>query len=84
MAITLLHVAEARGVKADADGCVNGAEFARVGVPMIGGCESCGATVAAYNAYPSRSGFIRCEDCVGGAGFEDVAEFEDFSRDGAE
>ncbi len=29
------------------------------GLPIMGGCEHCGATFA-YDVYPSRSGYIRC------------------------
>lgn len=39
------------------------------GLNLIGGCELCEATLAAYNAYPSRSGYWRCSDCIGDTGF---------------
>ena len=45
------------------------------GVDIIGGCQSCGATIAAYNAYPSTSGYWRCADCIGEDGFATVADF---------
>jgi predicted RNA-binding Zn-ribbon protein involved in translation (DUF1610 family) len=52
-------------------------DFYSNGVEMLGGCEQCHATIAAYNAYPSRSGFWRCADCIGDSGFATV---EDFTR----
>lgn len=45
------------------------------GVDIIGGCQSCAATIAAYNAYPSTSGFWRCADCIDDTGFATVADF---------
>jgi hypothetical protein len=54
---------------------LSGADFDRVGLPMTGGCEVCGASVAAYNSCPSKTGFIRCENgCVGELGYETVEE----------
>lgn len=75
--ITILDVAQARGAKPEPDGTLTGAEFERVGLAILGGCQVCGASVAAYNAYPSCTGFWRCEDCVGDTGFDTVEEFED-------
>lgn len=74
--ITILDVAEARGVQAGPDGSISGGEFERVGLPLFGGCEGCGASIAAYNAYPSKTGYIRCGDCIGDLGFASVEEFE--------
>jgi hypothetical protein len=48
------------------------------GVPLMGGCEHCAATIAAYNAYPSRSGNWRCADCIGDTGFATVEDFADW------
>jgi hypothetical protein len=45
------------------------------GVDIIGGCQSCAATIAVYNAYPSTSGSWRCADCIGDTGFATVADF---------
>ena len=45
------------------------------GVDILGGCQSCHATIAAYNAYPSTSGYWRCADCIGDDGFATVADF---------
>jgi hypothetical protein len=50
-------------------------DFASLGVSMLGGCDQCSATLGAYNAYPSRSGYWRCADCIGDTGFSTVEEF---------
>lgn len=50
-------------------------DFSAAGVAMFGGCEFCSAAIAAYNAYPSTSGYWRCADCIGNAGFATVEEF---------
>lgn len=44
---------------------------------MLGSCERCEATVAAENAYPSKSGYWRCAECIGSDGFVTVEEFTD-------
>ena len=80
--ITIQDVAEAWGAKPQADGSYPGGEYVRLGLPIMGGCEGCGATVACYNAYPSYSGYIRCSDCIGDNGYETVAEFETGPDDG--
>lgn len=84
MSVTILDVAKARGAREDERGGINGAEFARVGLPIIGGCQFCGATVAAYNACPSQSGYLRCANgCIDNDGFETVAEFEAWCEENA-
>jgi len=50
-------------------------DFARNGVAMMGGCQCCRAGLAAYNAYPSKSGYWRCADCIGEDGFATAADF---------
>jgi hypothetical protein len=50
-------------------------DFNRNGVAMLGGCQGCRVTLAAYNAYPSTSGFWRCAECIGDTGFATVADF---------
>jgi hypothetical protein len=45
------------------------------GVDILGGCQSCAATIAAYNAYPSTSGSWRCAGCIGDTGFATVTDF---------
>jgi hypothetical protein len=54
----------------------DGEDFLTAGVSIIGGCQSCAATIAAYNAYPSASGYWRCADCIGDNGFATVADFK--------
>lgn len=76
MPITILDCAEARGLRKDDDGSSNMEDFHRVGFDMIGGCVNCHATIAAYNAYPSRGGYWCCEDCIGDFGFNNTADFE--------
>jgi hypothetical protein len=55
-------------------------DFHSNGVDMLGGCERCHATIAAYNACPSKSGYWRCTDCVGDDGFTSVEEFLNFEK----
>lgn len=44
-------------------------------VPFFGGCARCAASIACYNAYPSRFGYWLCADCIGpGEGWESVRE----------
>lgn len=69
--ITILQLAEHRlGREA-----VTGSDFEEAGLPMLGGCQVCAATIAAYNACPSRSGYIRCAaGCIGDSGWTTVEE----------
>lgn len=73
--VTILDVAKARGVEV-VDGMINASEFARVGLSVLGGCEVCGAALSAADAYPSRSGYWRCRECLRGTGFATVEEVE--------
>ena len=52
-----------------------GEDHQNAGVGILGGCEICFATIASYNAYPARSGFWRCGDCIGDDGYPTVEEF---------
>ena len=72
-AITILDLARHRGAR-EVDGSINGAEFDRVGLSIMGGCEICHASIAAYNAYPSKSGYLRCRDCIDDHGWPTVAQ----------
>jgi len=82
MSVTIFQVAEARGVQRNDHGAVTMAEFMRVGLPIMGGCQVCGATIAAGNAAPSKSGYLRCASgCVGDDGFETVADFEAWCKE---
>lgn len=53
-------------------------DFYTARVPMLGGCEGCHATIGAGNAYPSRSGFLRCADCIDTEGFQTVQAAREF------
>jgi hypothetical protein len=75
-AVTIMECAIARGLRQDADGSCTAQDLADVGFDMIGGCCSCHATIAAYNAYPSQGGFWCCSGCVGDFGFETTEDFE--------
>lgn len=73
-AVHIQAVAEARGVPRDGG---SEPDYADVGLALLGSCKSCHATVAAYNAYPSRDGWWRCADCItDDLGFPTVDEFE--------
>lgn len=39
------------------------ADFARYGMPLVGGCQGCGACIAAYNAHPQQNGYWACDEC---------------------
>jgi len=68
--VTILQLAEFRlGHQAE-----TGQDFADAGLAILGGCERCHASIAAYNAFPSKSGFWRCEDCIGPLGWDTVEE----------
>lgn len=77
--VSVLGIAQARGVQAEA-GRISAGEFARLGLPLISGCERCHATLGPGDAYPTRTGFIQCGDCLEGSdlGFISVADFEAF------
>lgn len=52
-----------------------GGDFEEAGLPIMGGCCICGATVGAYNACPSKSGYLKCRNgCIGDDGWETVQE----------
>lgn len=61
-----------------------GSDFEEAGLPMAGGCEKCAASVAAYNSCPSKSGKIRCLDCIGEDGFTTVLDWLQFELAGGE
>ena len=82
MSITILDVARARGVE-EIDGKISGGEFQRVGLSILGGCGNCHATLGAYNAYPTTTGFWGCRECTEGAEitFATTEEFEAWSKE---
>ena len=71
--ITILDLALFRGAK-EVNGSISAKEVNRVGLPFVGGCMHCQATIAAYNAYPSKAGYLKCSDCIGDDGWETVEQ----------
>ena len=75
--VTVLDVALARGAKPDENGCISMGAVEDTGLPFLGGCEVCGATVSCGNSCPSTSGYIRCASgCIGDRGFPSTKAFE--------
>lgn len=72
MAVTIQDLALYRGMRTDLDGSYTYGDILEVGLDLLGGCAHCGASITSYNAYPSRSGYWACEDCIGDAGWEDA------------
>lgn len=68
--ITIKELAEHR-LKRPA---VNGQDYLDAGLDIMGGCLRCEASLAAYNGYPSKSGYWCCKDCIGDAGWTNVEE----------
>ena len=50
----------------------NGADYEELGLPMMGGCADCHASIAAFNSYPSKTGYLMCKDCIGDSGWTDL------------
>ena len=81
MSVTICDVAEARGLKWKEDGTCSIQAIHDLGLPAFGGCEICHASIFALNAHPSKSGYLRCKDCItDDMGFATVAEFENFEK----
>ena len=59
-------IAIERGMSEKLNGSVTAQDYADVGVCMINGCPSCGATVAPYNSYQVApdSPYSYCKDCA--------------------
>lgn len=76
MAITVLDLALAYGAKPDTDGSISGAQFVVRSLPILSGCQECGARLGPGNAYPSKTGYIRCHDCLGDLGYATTKDFE--------
>lgn len=72
MPITVLDLAVYR--LGEAPERMTGADFEKAGLPIFGGCQHCEASIAAYNAYPSTTGYLRCADCIGDLGWDKPAE----------
>lgn len=50
------------------------ADTDRHSLTFMAGCQKCGASLAPYNSYPSKTGYIQCVDCIGTLGFESARE----------
>lgn len=61
--MTALEIATILACRAGLPEPRTGAEFAAVGIPILGGCFRCGAQLAAYNAHPQHNGYWACLDC---------------------
>jgi hypothetical protein len=70
--ITILELAQAMGAEETEDGSISMAEFDRLGLPMMGGCQVCQASIAAYNACPTTTGNLSCTNCIGAEGYATV------------
>ena len=79
--ITIHDLAIHRGMKTAEDGSYSGADIAAVGLAILGGCCRCAATIAAYNAYPSKNGYWMCGDCIENEGEEGYATVEEANRE---
>lgn len=75
--ITILDVAQSWGIQSDESG-IPFSEFERLGLPPMGGCLGCSASIAAYNSFPSKMGYLKCKDCIHDDhdGFFNVVDFE--------
>ncbi len=78
--VTILDCAVARGAKPDEDGNFTMGDIEAVGLPFFGGCQVCHASVACYNAYPSKTNYLRCRSCIGDLGFATTDEFEEWCK----
>ncbi len=73
--VTIMDLAKFRGVKESETGGITMGAFYDVGLDMMGGCQRCGACIAAYNACPSKTGYWMCASgCIGSEGFDTVEE----------
>lgn len=81
MPVSILDIALKEGAKAGEDGSINMGEFEALGLPFFAGCQHCGASLGPYNAYPSKSGFIQCKECIDEIGFETVEQFHKWCED---
>lgn len=48
---------------------LSSSHYEEANVPMVAGCQQCHATLSGSNAYPSRTGYIRCAECIGNSGY---------------
>jgi hypothetical protein len=76
-AMTVLDIALAKGAK-EINGSINMSEFDQLGLPFFSGCQCCHESLGPYNAYPSRSGYIRCRSCLDDLGFDTVKDYDEW------
>jgi hypothetical protein len=75
--VTILECAIARGAKETPEGGMTLGAIEATGLPFMGGCQRCGACIAAYNACPSTTGYLMCaEGCIGDEGFPTAKAFD--------
>lgn len=80
MPITIYDAAVARAAKEGKPTPETMGDFDALGLPMLGGCQICGACIAAYNACPSTTGYLMCSSgCIGDRGFRSAESFEGWS-----
>lgn len=76
--LSILDIARGKGVTEDERGMISADEFLKHDLPFFSGCQVCSASLGPYNAYPSKSGFIRCGEYIGTDGFDSVEAFDAF------
>jgi len=85
MSITIMEVAQAKGIKEDKHGGYNAQQFFDLGLPFFAGCQGCGATLGPDGAYPSKTGYIRCKGCIcDEIGFKTYADMQAWEKQIAE
>lgn len=73
--MTVLDIAIAMGAKSSVAGSYTAAELNKYGFQLMGGCARCEASIACYNAYPSKVGYWMCKDCISDDGFETLEQY---------
>ena len=73
--LSVLDIAIQQGLQPSEDGTYSAEGLLRHGFTMIGGCQCCYATIAVYNAYPSKSGYWMCGDCISDYGFNTLQDY---------
>ncbi len=74
--VTILDIAIARGATKNEDGSIGADAFFNLSFPFFAGCQNCEASLGPAQSFPSKTGFIRCEHCIGDIGFTTVEEFD--------
>jgi hypothetical protein len=78
--MTVLDLAIAMGAKSSLGGSYTMEELNKYGFSIMGGCARCEAIIACYNAYPTHSGYWKCEDCLDNDGFTSLKDFNLFQQ----